>query len=325
MAAPLGAAISQSPPSSPPTASLPARTSPRTLTLQVDNDAFDFWMLPWNRPDDEYTSGVHVTWDGGDAPAWSRGALHGRRPCVVGAESCRTASLEIGQDIYTPFVSMDSARAPADSRPNGGWLYLGQAARALDLNAERSLAISLGVTGPPSLAQVTQRIAHDAAPAFNRPTDWRRAIAFEPGVIVRYEERRRASVGDGDAFGADLIPRAAIVAGNIRTAAEAGFQMRAGWHLSHPWLLTTRLPEVRLLAGAYGQAVARDIFLDGNSFRPGPRVGHRPFIGGGEAGLTIRYAALDVGYRAVSESRAWARGPAWHPWGSLTGAVTFDR
>ena len=44
MAAPLGAAIAQS--------------DPRTLTVRADNDAFDFWMYPWNRPDFEYTSGV---------------------------------------------------------------------------------------------------------------------------------------------------------------------------------------------------------------------------------------------------------------------------
>ena len=43
MAAPIGAAISQS----------PAPAAPRTLTLRIDNDAFDFWMLPWNRPDEE--------------------------------------------------------------------------------------------------------------------------------------------------------------------------------------------------------------------------------------------------------------------------------
>jgi UDP-galactopyranose mutase len=38
MAAPIGAAIAQ---------------TPHALTLRVDNDAFDFWMLPWNRPDEE--------------------------------------------------------------------------------------------------------------------------------------------------------------------------------------------------------------------------------------------------------------------------------
>ena len=47
------------------------------------------------------------------------------------------------------------------------------------------------VTGPPSLAQVTQRIAHNWLPEFNRPTDWSREIRFEPGAVVGYEHRER--------------------------------------------------------------------------------------------------------------------------------------
>src|SRR3954469_21698356 len=85
--------------------------APRTLTLRIDNDAFDFWMLPWNRPDEEYTSGVHVTLDGGDAPRWSRAGLRGLAPCTTSGAACRTGRTEIGQDIYTPAVSVSTSRA----------------------------------------------------------------------------------------------------------------------------------------------------------------------------------------------------------------------
>lgn len=312
MAAPMGAAISQSAPS-----------LPRTLTLRIDNDAFDFWMLPWNRPDEEYTSGVHITLDGGDAPRWARRALARLQPCAVGASECRTGRMEIGQDIYTPSVSQDSGRAAPGARPNGGWLYLSQGARWLSERRSSELTIALGVTGEPSLARFTQRLAHDAAPQFNRATDWSRSIGFEPGAIVRFERRARGVLANGEAFGADVIPRGSIAAGNIRTAAEAGFQLRAGWHLSHPWLPVARTPELSVFAGGFGQAVARDIFLDGNSFRAGPRVGHRPFIGAGEMGLSIRYGAFDLGYRATNETRSWSGGPTWHPWGTLVGSVQF--
>src|SRR3954464_10243499 len=91
--------------------------APRTLTLRIDNDAFDFWMLPWNRPDEEYTSGVHITYDGGDAPRWARAHLGGRAECAIGARSCRSGRAEIGQDIYTPSVSVDDPHASPGSRP----------------------------------------------------------------------------------------------------------------------------------------------------------------------------------------------------------------
>jgi hypothetical protein len=282
-------------------------------------------MLPWNRPDEEYTSGVHITWDGGDAPRWARPSLRARTPCAVGARSCRTGRLEIGQDIYTPSVSMDNPRAAPGSRPNAGWLYLGQTARSLDENRSTDLSITLGVTGPPSLARFTQRLAHQAAPTFNRPTDWSSQIKFEPGAMLKYEHRRRMVIDDGGSFGFDFLPRVSVTAGNVLTGAEVGFQTRAGWHLSHPWLPEARQVEVTLVGGIYGQAVAHNLFLDGNSFTDSPRVGHEPLIGAGELALELRYRRLRLAYRAVNETRAWSDGPGWHPWASMVGGVTFDR
>jgi hypothetical protein len=309
MAAPIGAAISQ---------------SPRTLTVRADNDAFDFWMLPWNRPDEEYTSGVHITLDGGDAPRWARKRLSGLAPCIVGVRACRTASMEIGQDIYTPSVDRSTLRAPAGSRPNGGWLYLSQTARSLAENHASDVTFALGTTGPPSLAHFTQRLAHQAAPAYNRPTDWTNEIGFEPGVIAKLERRQRLVLSD-EGFGADVIPRASVNLGNVLTNAEAGFQLRIGRNLPHPWLPVAEHTSLSLVLGGFAQAVARNIFLDGNSFRDGPRVGHEPFIGGGEIGIELRYKRFTAGYRAVSESRAWSGGPSWHPWSSLIGGFIVDR
>lgn len=316
LAAPIGAAFAQSTPAS----------SPHTVTVRVDNDAFDFWMLPWNRPDEEYTSGVRLMYDGGDSPLWSHGWIgRAQSGCVVGATECRTGHSELGQDIYTPSVSLDDPRAPAGSRPNAGWLFVSQSARILRENRADEFGITLGVTGPPSLGRQMQHLAHSVAPEFNRPTDWSRQIAFEPGIIARYEQRRRVSLIAGELFGMDLIPRATVNVGNVATNAELGFETRIGWHLEHPWLPEVARPEIALSGGAWGRGVARDIFVDGNTFRDGPSVGHRPFVAGGDVGLDLRYGPVAVGYRVTSESRAYDQAPKWHPWASIVGAVTFDR
>jgi len=310
MAAPSGAAFAQA--------------TPRTLAIRTDNDAFDFWMRPWNRPDYEYTSGVHITYDGGDAPRWARPFLDRTRTCVTRMSSCRAGRLELGQDIYTRDGHITDSAQLRIARPSAGWLYLAQSARALHENRAHDLTIALGVTGKPSLAQLTQRLAHAAAPAFNRPTDWSRQISFEPGVIVRYDHRRRAAMSAG-ALGVDLIPRIGASVGNVLTAAEAGLQVRTGWHLPHPWLPSGERAAITLLVGATAQAIGRNMFLDGNTFRDGPRVGHETFVGLGEAGIELRYRWLTAAYRAVSESRAYAAGPKWHPWASMVGAVSFAR
>ena len=227
---------------------------------------------------------------------------------------------ELGQDIYTPSLRADDPVPNADERPNAGWLYLSQSARALRPDRSEELTITLGVTGPPSLARFTQRIAHAAAPAFNRPTDWSRQIGFEPGAMVRYAQRHRLGTGSFD-----LIPEFAATAGNVNTSAEAGVMARTGKNLRHPWLPESGPTELLVFGGISGRAVARDLFLDGNTFRGGSRVGHHVLVASGQLGVELRHRALTLGYRTVASSRAYSGGPRWHPWSSMTGGVTFDR
>ena len=303
-------------------ASVVVAQTPRTISLRIDNDAFDFWMLPWNRPDEEYSSGVHITYDGGDAPWWSRRMLRQLAPCTTSSRECRMSRAEIGQDLYTPATSKTNPVPAPGSRPNAGWLYLSQTARSLRVSRSDELTLTFGVTGRPSLGKFTQTIAHNAAPTFNRPSDWSDQVGFEPGLGARYEQRRR--IGQDDrAIGFDVIPRFALTAGNVSTAAEIGVQTRTGWHLRHPWLPRDGPFEIALSGGVSARAVARDLFLDGNTFRDGPHVGHEVFVGSGEIGVLIRFRALSLAYRAVNDTRSYGAGPKWHPWASIVGGITF--
>jgi len=297
--------------------------SPRTFSLRTDNDAFDFWMAPWNRPDEEYTSGVHLAYDGGDAPWWARRILSGLQTCTARSNACRTSRVEIGQDIYTPLVPPTGIAATTE-RPNAGWLYVSQSAQWLTTESSDALTIALGVTGPPSLAQLTQRIAHSAAPAYNRPTDWSREVGFELGAIARVEHAARFGTPSNAPFGIDLVPRVGASLGNVLTAADAGARLRFGWRMLHPWLPSPSDMGFDVLIGASARAVARDMFLDGNTFQNGPRVGHEPFVKTGEAGFEFHMRGVALGYRAVTDSRAYHGGPKWHPWGSMTGSVTVE-
>src|SRR5262249_4276805 len=199
--------------------------SARTFSFRTDNDAFDFWMAPWNRPDEEYTSGVHLSYDGGDAPWWGRRFRSGLQTGVIESSSCRTSRFEIGQDIYTPFVS-SSGTAATTARPNAGWLYLSQSAERLTTETSDALTLAVGVTGPPSLARFTQRVAHSVGPAYNRPTDWSHQVAFEPGVIARFEHLARFATPAATALGVDLVPHAGASLGNVTTAADLGARLR---------------------------------------------------------------------------------------------------
>ena len=67
----------------------------RSSRITVENDVFDFWLPPDNRPDDNYTHGARVAWDPSGVPGTLRRVIcRQRSPC--------SAALEIGQEIYTP-------------------------------------------------------------------------------------------------------------------------------------------------------------------------------------------------------------------------------
>jgi len=221
-------------------ASVAVAQTPRTISLRIDNDAFDFWMLPWNRPDEEYSSGVHVTYDGRDAPWWSRRFLRQSQPCTTSSRECRMGRAEIGQDLYTPATSKTNPVPAPGSRPNAGWLYLSQTARSLRVSRSDELTLTFGVTGRPSLGKFTQTIAHNAAPTFNRPSDWSDQVGFEPGLAARYEQRRR--IGQDDrAIGFDVIPRFALTAG--RSPHREVLPAEGGTGVHRRWLGGRRVAE----------------------------------------------------------------------------------
>ena len=231
--------------------------------------------------------------------------------------------VEIGQDIYTPTVS-SAGTAPTTARPNAGWLYVSEAAEWLTTGRSDALTFTLGVTGGPSLARWTQHIAHSVGPAYNRPTDWSRQVAFEPGAIARFEHAARFATPASAPLGIDFVPHAGASLGNVLTAADAGARLRSGWRLSHPWLPPARDAGFNLVIGASARAVARDLFLDGNTFQGGPRVGHESLVESGEAGFDFHVHGVSLGYRAVTDSRAYRTGPKWHPWASMTGSITMQ-
>jgi hypothetical protein len=301
--------------------------SPRAITVRADNDAFDFWKAPASRPDEDYTSGVRIAVSGGDIPTWGRALGNGVAPCASDVTPCRSQTWELGQDIYSAARGVNGEPVHAGLRPNAGWLYVTQTARVLRPARSDEVALTVGVTGPPSLARYTQNFFHGLAPDFNRPTDWRDQVKFQPGINVQYVLSRREVVREAGALGIDILPRVRLAAGNVLTAAEAGMRVRTGFHLSHPWLpaLRSAPTEIALAVGASARGVARDIFLDGTTAENGRNVGHEPFVYAWDATISVRRGWFDVSYGAVTDSRAYAGGPSSHTWASLVAGVSLTR
>jgi lipid A 3-O-deacylase len=64
--------------------------------------------------------------------------------------------------------------------------------------------------------------------------------------------------------------------------------------------------------------VARDLFLDGATFRPSLRRDHKPFVSDWERGFGLRVSRFGIEYRAVTQSREYRDGPASHTFGGIS-------
>lgn len=189
----------------------------RAVEVATDNDAYTFWT-PNSRPDEEYTHGIWVAVDVDAAPGWRRLA-GARKPCRADAamgEACLSTRFVLGQKLFTPRV--DAPVPVPGERPYAGWLFASATARVSAPRRRRELGVELGVTGEPSLGQAVHTLFHRVA-GFRDPEGWRHQRRFEPGVVLRYNERRLvAERRVGGVRVAELVPEWGAAAGTCGRA-----------------------------------------------------------------------------------------------------------
>ena len=214
--------------------------------------------------------------------------------------------LSLGQNIYTPANTAATAPIPTD-RPYAAWLYLGIAFQVYHPPAttDGGLArldvfeVTAGMVGPAALGREFQNGFHDLI-GVDRANGWDNQIENEPGLNLVYERKYRLSTAHArTGWGADFIPHAGLSLGNIFTYANAGFEVRAGYSLPADFGSNLIRPSgdsnalkrtpfnAFLFAAVDGRAVARDITLDGNTFRDSPSIDKKHFVADLYAGLGL--------------------------------------
>jgi hypothetical protein len=251
--------------------------------------------------------------------------------------------LSFGQNIYTPADIHTTAPQPLD-RPYAAWLYGGVAfqvyqpprvlangARAID--RLDTLEVTLGMVGPAALGQQVQNNFHHLIGVL--PADgWDNQIHNEPGLNFVYERKYRFTTDAArDGWGADFIPHAGLSLGNVFTYANAGFEARAGWRLPADFGTNLIRPSgdsnslrrpplsVFFFGSVDGRAVARDLTLDGNSFRASPSVAKEHFVADMLGGLALGTRHWQLTYTQASRSHEFAAQKKSSVFGSIS--VTF--
>lgn len=268
-----------------------------TFTFTLENDLFA-------STDRFYTSGFQFSWRAPSSPPpkWLS-SIGDRISPLLSGESAWRWGLAFGQNIFTP---EDTQRADPDpdDRPYAGWLYGALTVSSTSAQSYGSLELQLGVVGPSALGEPTQNTVHDII-GVAQAQGWDFQLKDEPGVNLIFSRLWRfnlpvdASEPRGLAVG--IVPSVVGSLGNVQTYAGAGMTLRAGSNLyadfGPPGIRPTLAgsayvqPDGRfgwyVFAGLDGRAIARNIFLDGNTFKDSRSVDKKPVVGDASLGAAL--------------------------------------
>lgn len=290
------------------------------ITVYFENDVF-------TGTDQHYTNGLKFSWLSADLADWGqkgwRKTLVDSLPFINRPEGQKNLGLAFGQNIYAPRDIEAPIPDPTD-RPYAGWSYLELAFVSKTRSIADILSIQVGLIGPHSQAEDSQRIVHRWT-ASARPVGWAYQLRDEVGVNFIFERRWRLyGRALSHILGVDLVPHAGASLGNVQTYANAGGTLRLGFNLPSDFGVQLARPgsvggtptddldprvsihrnfSLFAFGAVDGRAVARDIFLDGNTFRDSRYVNKKPLVADLSAGLGLIAGRWQATYTQVWRTR----------------------
>ena len=208
-----------------------------------------------------------------------------------------------GQNMYTP-ADISIHELIENDRPYAGWTYFATAYHhKSNLSEQRSVMdtveLQLGMIGPVSLAEESQKFIHRLRD-IGMPEGWDNQLSNEPGLVIAWERKWLFHPVERG-FGWDTIFHSGFTLGNVSTYVNGGMEFRLGWNIPRTFGVSlirpggsTRMnqsqhPGIYFLGAADGRWVARDIFLDGNTFTDSHSVDKKPWVADFAFGVAVNY------------------------------------
>jgi hypothetical protein len=280
-----------------------------TWSFIIENDVYA-------NTDRNYTNGVRISYLTGYKPVRGISGFFARH--LLGADDGEGVrqGFAVGQSIFTP-EDTELEIPPADQHPYASWLYGEYALLVEGPSSTDQLYFQAGVVGPSAGGEWVQNNFHDLIGA-DEAEGWSEQLDDEPGFLIGYDKKLRALAEiETLGFGADLTPDFGLAAGNVLTQATLGLTMRIGTDLSSDYGPPRIRPSLAgagfftpesdfsayIFAGVQGRAVARNIFLDGNSFDDdSPSVDKKHFVADFQAGLVVQIKDVQLAYTFVTRT-----------------------
>ncbi|WP_424140685.1 lipid A deacylase LpxR family protein [Roseomonas chloroacetimidivorans] len=300
-----------------------------TFGLTVENDAFG------GNTDRYYSNGLLLTWRSPadtmpDSLAWidrGMGWLLGPGRLHWG--------LSLGQSLYTPEDKQRRNPDPAD-RPYAGRLYGALTVSRTTPSTQTIFEVQAGVVGPAAFGRQVQNSYHHLI-GVKPAKGWHYQIENEPVLDLLAERRWRVSLGEWQGLETEFIPVATLSLGNANTYVAAGGTFRLGRGLDADWgsarirpaLAGSSLLEPRsefgwyVFGGVDGRVVARDITLDGNTWRDSRSVDRRWLVGDVQGGVALLWRGIRLAYTQVLRSEEFYGQKGTEVFGSLNLSIRF--
>ena len=287
-----------------------------TFSFVLENDVF------YNL-DRDYTNGVQFAWTSGPVKADACWECDVARvlPFFDGSGQMRV-NYALGQSMFTP-SDITLVNPPLTDRPYAGWLYgsLGVISKVDPINSSWShleqLQLSLGVVGPSSEAEQVQTFVHQLIGS-NKPMGWDTQLKDEPTLLLTYERSWRYRVDDLP-FGLEMFatPHLGAAVGNVFDYVNAGATLTLGWNLGDDYGPPRIQPStpgsgyfeqkdgvgLYAFAGVDARAVARNIFLDGNTWADSRSVDKNTFVGDGQVGVALTFRSARLSFTHVFRTK----------------------
>lgn len=323
-----------------------------TFTARFENDLF-------GGTDRFYTNGLKLSWISPDLE-WFRDLAWFRRddwisqaanqiidhlPFSGDTTRQRNLSLSIGQMMFTP-QNIERTDLILDDRPYAGWLYGSAAFHSKTYRVLDTFEIQGGLTGPWSLAEQAQDLVHELR-GIDKARGWDNEIDTEFGIALIYDRKYRILPRTDllDRWGMDAVAHMGGAAGTVFTHLSAGMEMRVGWNIPTDFGTALIRPagetnaptdtsdpryirsgsefSFHLFASSTGRIVARDIFLDGNTFSDSHSVDKKTLVGDFVVGASLVYDRFKLSYAQVWRSEEFELQEDTQNFGSVSLSFTY--
>lgn len=229
----------------------------------------------------------------------------------------------IGQNLYTPSDIRQAEQDP-DDRPWAGFLYgsigLATMTRNESIPAHvDELEFTLGVVGDAAMGEQTQKFVHKHLTNSPKPEGWDNQIEFEPVFSVSWQRRipYALTYDIANDLTVRFEPNFSLCLGTLRTYAGTGgtLILTSSRNIDTPPRVRPSMPGTgvffteqdslnwQIFTSLDVRAVARDIFLDGNTFKDSYSVDKKPLIADASAGISITYNDYQVAYTINARSK----------------------